>query len=134
MRSRSMSARSVSAWELTETYSPAAIDMAPATKPATPATKTSWLVACAAATPTTRLAVDTMPSFAPSTAARNHPMRSVRCRSLWGMGILTFLIGCDAKSFRRRPSVFTALLCGKPSFRLVNHLDGLFLNLFGNLR
>ena len=76
------SACSVSAWELTETYSPAAIDIAPATNPATPATKMSWLVARAAATPKMRLAVDTMPSFAPMTAARSQPMRSVRCRSL----------------------------------------------------
>ena len=38
-RSRARSARSVSACELTDTYSPAAIDMAPATRPATPATK-----------------------------------------------------------------------------------------------
>ena len=28
-------------------------------------------------------AVDTMPSFAPRTAARSQPMRPVRCRSLW---------------------------------------------------
>src|SRR6185436_11937868 len=83
MRSRSMSARSVSAWELTETYSPAAIDMAPATSPATPATRISWLPARAAATPTTRLAVDTMPSLAPSTDARSQPTRCVRCRSRW---------------------------------------------------
>ena len=35
--------------ELTDTYSPAAIDMAPATSPATPAIKTSFSVAAAAA-------------------------------------------------------------------------------------
>ena len=34
-----------------------------------------------AATPTTRLAVEMRPSLAPSTAARNQPMCSVRCRS-----------------------------------------------------
>ena len=38
-------------------------------------------LALAAATPTTRLAVETMPSLAPSTAARSQPMRSVRWRS-----------------------------------------------------
>ena len=42
--------------ELTETYSPADIDIAPATKPATPAIKTSFRVAAAAATPTIKLA------------------------------------------------------------------------------
>ena len=47
------------------------IDMAPATSPATPAIGTSdW---AAAAPPTIRLAVDTMPSFAPSTALRSQP-------------------------------------------------------------
>ena len=64
--------------ELTETYSPADIDMAPATKPATPAIKTSFRVAAAAATPTIKLAVEMMPSLAPSTAARNQPMRLMR--------------------------------------------------------
>jgi hypothetical protein len=29
-----------------------------------------------------------MPSFAPNTAARSHPVCSVRCRSLWRTGIL----------------------------------------------
>jgi hypothetical protein len=52
----------VSDCELTDTYSPAAIDMAPATSPAIPATKTSCCVAAAAATPTIRLAVERMPS------------------------------------------------------------------------
>ena len=73
-----MSACSVSACELTDTYSPAAIDSAPATRPATPATMTSPRAAFDAATPTTRLAVETMPSLAPSTDARSQPMRSVR--------------------------------------------------------
>ncbi len=63
---------------VTETYSPAAIENAPATRPATPAISTSSRADAAAATPMTRLAVDTMPSFAPSTAARSHPIRSLR--------------------------------------------------------
>ena len=46
-----MSALSVSAWELTETYSPAAMDMAPATSPATPARSTLRVDAWAAETP-----------------------------------------------------------------------------------
>ena len=67
------SASSVSDCELTETYSPAAIDMAPATRPAAPATRASLAEFEAAATPTTRLAVEMMPSLAPSTAARSQP-------------------------------------------------------------
>ena len=70
-----MSARSVSAWDCTETYSPAAIDIAPAANPATPAVSTAAGEAPAAATPTIRLAVEMTPSLAPSTAARNQPMR-----------------------------------------------------------
>jgi len=61
-----------------ETYSPVAIDMAPATNPATPATRTAFFVAAAAATPTIKLAVERMPSLAPSTAARSQPMRFTR--------------------------------------------------------
>ena len=64
-RSRARSVGSVSAWELTETYSPAAMDIAPATSPAAPANSTSPCAVAAAATPTMRLAVDTMPSFVP---------------------------------------------------------------------
>jgi len=63
------SACSVSDCELTETYSPAAMDMAPATSPAIPAISISELEAEAAATPTITLAVETSPSLAPSTAA-----------------------------------------------------------------
>ena len=49
-RSRSRSAFSVSACECTDTYSPAAIDMAPATSPATAVIKMVDWLACAAAT------------------------------------------------------------------------------------
>src|SRR5579884_1541864 len=80
--SLSRSASSVSDWELTETYSPVAIDIAPATSAATPATSTSLLPVEAAATPTRRLAVEIIPSFAPSTAALSHPMRDTLCRSV----------------------------------------------------
>ena len=41
------------------------------------ADKLPWLDS-AAATPTIRLAVETIPSFAPNTAARSHPIRCVR--------------------------------------------------------
>ena len=56
-------------------YSPAAIDIAPPTRPAIPAVITAVREVVAAATPITKLAVDTMPSFAPSTAARSQPAR-----------------------------------------------------------
>src|SRR5512134_1208486 len=66
--------------------------MAPATRPAIPATMMLLWDALAAATPSTRLAVETMPSLAPNTAARNQPMRSVRCHSGWRTGILGGLV------------------------------------------
>ena len=62
-----LGASCVSDCELTDTYSPAAIDMAPATSPATPAIKTSFCVAAAAATPTIKVPVETIPSLAPRT-------------------------------------------------------------------
>jgi hypothetical protein len=55
------------------------------------------------ATPTSRLAVDTMPSFAPSTAARNQPMRSLRWRSAWRRGV-----GMGRLSVRGRAGGLTA--------------------------
>jgi hypothetical protein len=67
--------RKLTNWELTETYSPAAMDMAPATSPATPDSNTSDFEAAAEATPRIRLAVEMIPSFAPSTAALSHPIR-----------------------------------------------------------
>ena len=54
------------------------MDIAPAVIPAMPAvTKKSFF--CAAATPIISDAVETRPSFAPKTAARNQPARWVRC-------------------------------------------------------
>src|SRR6476659_6554197 len=58
------------------------MDIAPATKPATPASNMLLLVAPAAATPRIKLAVEIIPSFAPSTAARSQPIRPTRCASL----------------------------------------------------
>lgn len=56
---------------LTDTYSPTAMEIAPAATPATPAVKIGARSMVAAATPTTMPAVDTMPSLAPRTPARN---------------------------------------------------------------
>ena len=52
------------------------LNMAPATRPAIPAMRTSFCVVAAAATPTIKLAVETIPSLAPKTAALSQPMRS----------------------------------------------------------
>ena len=62
-------------------YSPAAMERAPATRPATAASKTAAWVGSAEATPTTKLLVEMRPSLAPSVAARNQPIRSLRCNS-----------------------------------------------------
>ena len=79
-----MSARSASRCELTDTYSPTAIDIDPATRPATPAIKMASFDAEDAATPIMRLAVETIASSEPRTAARNHPIRALRCVSPCG--------------------------------------------------
>ena len=50
-----------------------------------PATRTALLPLLAADTPITRLAVETIPSLAPSTAARSHPIRWV----MWFSGCFT---------------------------------------------
>ena len=49
-----------------------------------PAVRTSAGAAPLPATPTMMAAVDTIPSLAPSTAARSHPPRCERCGSGWG--------------------------------------------------
>ncbi|KDR25294.1 hypothetical protein BG60_30380 [Caballeronia zhejiangensis] len=69
----------VSACDETDTYAPVAIDIAPAANPAWPVS-TRWpCSACEDATPIIRLAVEIMPSFAPRTAARSHPIALIRC-------------------------------------------------------
>ena len=55
-----------------------------------PATKTAAFDAEAAATPIIRLAVETMASSDPSTAARNHPARPLRCISICFAGMAGF--------------------------------------------
>ena len=57
---------------------PTAIDIEPATKPAIPATKIAPFGAADAATPIIKLAVETIASSAPSTAARSQPVRPLR--------------------------------------------------------
>src|SRR5689334_17440802 len=64
-------ASSESRWLDTDTYSPRAIDTAPATRPAMPAVNSGPRSVVTPATPTTSPATDTMPSLAPSTPARN---------------------------------------------------------------
>ena len=82
-----MSACSASRCELTETYSPTAIDMAPATRPAAPAMRMATFEAEDAATPIMRLEVETMASLDPRTAARSHPARPLRWISPSGLDI-----------------------------------------------
>src|SRR5450759_3380303 len=87
-RSCASCAVSLSRWLLTDTYSPSAIDTAPATRPASPAVKMGPRAVVAPATPITRPATETIPSLAPSTPARNQfsrPARPAACGSLgWG--------------------------------------------------
>jgi hypothetical protein len=86
------SASSASRFERTETYSPTAMDIAPATNPATPAIKTASFDADDAATPIIRLAVQTMASSDPSTAAHNQPERPLRCFSRLSVCLAAFVI------------------------------------------
>ena len=95
------------------------VDMAPATSPATPAIKTSFRVAAAAATPTIKLAVEMMPSLAPSTAALNHPMRLTR----WLSGCRRRrLMWIAIRSSSRRSALCLPL--HPPWWRARRHLDG----------
>src|SRR4051812_15096811 len=116
-----MSACSASRWELTETYSPAAIESAPATRPATPAVTIEPLVAPEAATPSTRLPVDTIPSLAPSTAARSQFERRLRWVAGWLMG------GRAARSCARLTELAQQLehgsRRGRPGLRRDRRLD-----------
>src|SRR5436309_15623186 len=57
-----------------ETYSPAAMEKAPASRPATPATTTNRASAAAPATPMISERFDTRPSFTPKIAARSAPL------------------------------------------------------------
>ena len=73
-RARSRSSRSSSsAWTRIELYSPAAIEIAPATSPASPASRTTAGAGSAPATPRISPTFDTSPSLTPNTAARAAP-------------------------------------------------------------
>lgn len=85
--------------------------MAPATRAATPATMMPWESAPAAATPSTRLAVEIMPSFAPRTAARSQPIRCVLCLSICLIrpycGCITRLQGKFRRFEHAKPAIYS---------------------------
>ena len=69
--------------ELTETYSPIAIDTVPANIPAKPASKIVPVLLVAPATPKTIPETDKMPSLAPITPARIKLLRCIKlCLSI----------------------------------------------------
>ena len=74
-------AASSSRCERTETYSPAPIDSAPASSPASPVSRTVVVDAPPPVTPSTRARLLTRPSLAPNTAARNVPETRARPRA-----------------------------------------------------
>jgi hypothetical protein len=63
-----------------ETYSPTAIEHAPATRLARPASRTKLTLVCAPATPRMSATLVTSPSLMPSTAARAAPLCTSRAR------------------------------------------------------
>src|ERR1700694_2272170 len=77
-------------------YSPAAIENAPASKPASPANAIAVLAAPEPAKPITSELLDTRPSLTPNTAARRAPERSPRCQRS------AFLIPLGSSVFRSR--------------------------------
>ena len=68
----------ISRWLCMLMYSPAAIEKAPASRPAMPPRTMTWLSAWAPAMPMISDRLLTRPSFAPKTAARNVPDRPPR--------------------------------------------------------
>ncbi len=60
-------------------YSPTAIDSAPPTRPATPASTTRCRLSLPPPTPSISDATLTRPSLAPSTPARSHGARCEKC-------------------------------------------------------
>jgi hypothetical protein len=60
-------------------YSPAAIENAPPTSPASPASATAELLDEAPATPAISAKLETRPSIIPNTVGRSHPPLTSRC-------------------------------------------------------
>ena len=81
--------------ERIEIHSPDAIENAPATSPATPASSTMLLLLVPPATPMTSEKFDTRPSFMPNTAARSAPPTLGAVAAL-GRGDATARRGCPA--------------------------------------
>ena len=79
IRSISSSRSTNSAWAFNDTYSPAAIEMAPASRPDTPARRTNDGSVLAPAMPRMSATLDTSPSLIPNTAARAVPPWTSLC-------------------------------------------------------
>ena len=140
--SNRLSASSMSFWERTETYSPTAIDIAPAAIPARPAVIIK-LSARAVATPIIKLAVETKPSFAPSTAARNQPLRCVRwcsfrsCTSVNGIAKSYRLVAIFQRLIRvaldtAHTNIPTQMFSLKPNIKLASSIRRLSIKIRPN--
>src|SRR6202522_467431 len=95
--------------EETETNSPAAIENAPAARPARPV---RTIACCAPPPPPTPAISDTLvtsPSIAPNTAGRSQPPETSRCSGPW----------CGAASICSFPVVITANSTQRPSARVL---------------
>jgi hypothetical protein len=80
VRSTSISARASSRWEATEVYSPAAIENAPAARPARPASTMNLEPELVPPSmPAISAKFETRPSIAPNTAGRSQPPFTSRC-------------------------------------------------------
>src|SRR5262249_32554150 len=110
--------------------------VAPATSAATPVVRSTERLSPAAATPTSRLAVDSRPSLAPSTAARSQPTRWEACRSRWTRGTRVWATRGIVRPAVASPVVPTRYdvtraelsdrLDGEPSYRVEQVWRGLY--------
>ncbi len=85
-----------------DTYSPAAIENEPDSRPAVPASMITVCDAPEPATPMTSAVLDTSPSLTPKTPARNAPERSPRCHGS--------LLAICARGLGRPPSISLAIV------------------------